>query len=114
MEEITQEGMDKITEMFQQIMRGFESIMKKMDERNESIMEENRRFNQEWLKELRDDRLKGEELRNEKTEEIKNDSKPETGEIPNEKTLEQIVVSVSYTHLDVYKRQTLKWYEEKL
>ena len=38
------------------------------------------------------DRLKREELRKEETEEIKNDSQPETEEVPNEKTLEQIVV----------------------
>ena len=39
-----------------------------------------------------EDRLKREELRNERTKEIKNDSKPGTEEIPNDKTREQVAL----------------------
>ena len=64
-----------------------------------------RRFTQELseeirenTKKMREDRLKREELSKEKTEEIKNDSKPEPEDVPNDKTQEQ-VMAVSYTHL---------------
>ena len=75
----TTEGtrLDQIIEMFLQ-------LNKKMD----SIQEEFK----SWNEEMREDRLKREELRKEKTKEIKNDSQPETEEIPNDKTKEPLVV----------------------
>ena len=76
MAELTQEERDKIMEMLQQIMGELKS----------------------WNEEIREDRLKREELRNERTKEIKNDSKPGTEEIPNEKTREQVALLAEIKH----------------
>ena len=133
--EMLQRVMDEQKRLNQSLVENFSKKMDDMvtESRNDSklfrkeIREDNRLFRDELSqkldeqhkilddqnKKMREDR---EELRKEKTEEIKNDNKPETEEIPNDKTEEKVVVlpekktkgsteTVSYTHLDVYKRQ---------
>ena len=63
----SQEKMDKIMELFQSIMENTDAAGR----------EEWRKQIEKHTEEMREDRLKREELRNEKAEKINNDSQPE-------------------------------------
>ena len=85
MAELTKEEMDKIREIFQQIMGTMDDIRKEKKEMIEKL--------DDMIMDMRNDtKLFREELRNDRIEELKNDSKPGTEDIPNDKTKEQVVV----------------------
>ena len=87
--------MDKVMEMFQQMMKKMDEERKARREHRKSIREilgdQNKKL-EEDIKKMREDRLLREELRKDRTKEIKNYNKPETEEIPNEKTREQVAL----------------------
>ena len=94
-----EEKCEKLIEMFQQYTDEqkrlnqslAENLSKKMDEIIENL---SKKMDDMVTENRNDSKLFREEIRKEKTEEIKYDSKPETEEIPSEKP-------------DVYKRQAL-------